>query len=68
MHFYKPKAYNRKIAGIQSKKFKKNVTTLIVFGVLLMQTAVSWDFVIPVIVALSFPHRYMGASDKLIGE
>lgn len=36
------------------------MTTLIVFGVLLMQTAVFWDFVILVIVALSFPHRYGG--------
>lgn len=60
MHFYKPKAYNSKIAGIQSKKLKENVTTLIVFSVLLMQTAVLWDLVIPVIDALSFPHRYVG--------
>ncbi len=58
MLYYKPKAYNSKIASIQSKKLKENMA-MIVFGVLLMQTAVLWDLVIAVISTLSFPHRYV---------
>jgi len=46
--------------AFKAKKLKENGTTLIVFVVLLMQTAVFWDFVILVIGALSFPHRYVG--------